>query len=344
MQPVAILKSGMVTSVGFNAPSSCAAIRVGITGFVETRFMYDGEWLIGSPVPFEEGWRGREKLLQMVVPAIAECIEGFEPEACRHISLLLCVSEEARPGRFAGIDQSFFEEVQRRLGRSFSPQSYLIARGRMGAVQAVDYARRLIGGGQPYCLVAGVDTYLVAATLDACREQRRLLTADNSDGFIPGEAAAAVLLGRATGAPGELACIGIGYGSEPAPVGSGAPSRADGMVAAFNAAFAEAGITMGQTDYRITDLSGEQYGFKEAALALLRTLRERKEEYDIWHPADCIGEVGAASVPAVLAVAAFAAHKGYAPGSRVLCHFAADGPERAALVLGPVEAMAARSA
>src|SRR5262249_8643740 len=32
--------SGMVTGVGFDAPSSCAAIRVGITGFVETGFSW----------------------------------------------------------------------------------------------------------------------------------------------------------------------------------------------------------------------------------------------------------------------------------------------------------------
>src|SRR5438132_12315051 len=54
LSPVAILASGMVTGVGFDAASSSAAMRVGITGFVETRFMFAGEWLIGCPVPFED--------------------------------------------------------------------------------------------------------------------------------------------------------------------------------------------------------------------------------------------------------------------------------------------------
>ena len=36
--------------------------------------------------------------------------------------------------------------------------------------------------------------FLVAATLNAYNETRRLLTADNSDGFIPGEAGAAALI------------------------------------------------------------------------------------------------------------------------------------------------------
>ena len=90
---------------------------------------------------------------------------------------------------------------------------------------------------------------------------------------------------------------------------------------------------MGDLDYRITDISGEQYQFKEAALAEARLLRQHKEEFDIWHPADCIGEIGAASLPCMLGVALYAAHKGYAPGPRLLAHLGNDDGKRVALVL-----------
>ena len=73
MTAFAVLNSGMVTGVGFNAAATCAAIRCGISGAEETKFMFDGEWLLGCQVPFEDNWRGREKLLRMVVPAIQEC-------------------------------------------------------------------------------------------------------------------------------------------------------------------------------------------------------------------------------------------------------------------------------
>jgi 3-oxoacyl-[acyl-carrier-protein] synthase-1 len=182
-------------------------------------------------------------------------------------------------------------------------------------------------------VVAGVDTYLVAETLTSFVERRRVQTALNLDGFIPGEAAAAILLGPATAAlRGSLTCVGMGFGTEPAPLQSGLPLRADGLVTAIKAALAEAGLNMAQLDYRITDLSGEHYGFKEAALAQLRVLRARKEELDIWHPADCIGEVGAATLPVLFAVAGAAAKKGYAPGPRALCHIAADDGRRAAFI------------
>jgi len=321
VDPVAILNAGMVTGVGFSAPSTCAAIRCGINGFVETKFMFAGEWLIGCPVPSEEQWRGREKLLQMVVPSIRECTADIPPEATRETPLLLCLAEEGRPGRFALLDDSFLQDVEQRLGHTFHGQSEVIASGRVGGVRALARARQLLQEGHPCCVVAGADTYLVAGTLAAFDDKHRLQTAENSNGFIPGEAGAAVLLGPARQAGVGLLCSGIGFGTEQAPVDSEDPLRADGLVEAIQTAFADSGLGYEQIDFRISDVSGEQYGFKEASLGLLRSMRVRKEAFYIWHPADCVGEVGAAIVPVVLGVGLTAMRKGYAPGPGVLCQF-----------------------
>ena len=53
----------------------------------------------------------------------------------------------------------------------------------------------------------------------------------------------------------------------------------------------------------------------------------------MWHPADCIGETGAASLPGMLAVALVAARKGYAAGDPVLVHSGNDDGRRAAIVV-----------
>lgn len=333
MNPIAILNAGMVTGVGFNAPASCAAIRCGITGFVETRFMFGGEWLIGSPVPFEEQWRGREKLIRMIVPAIQECLAPLEGVRTGDIPLLLCLSEKDRPGRFAGLDMTFLNDVQTRMKQQFHKQSALISNGRQAGVQALYLAREYLTSGCPYCIIAGVDTFLVGPSLAAYDASHRLQTEENSDGFIPGEAAAAVLVAPSRQPGSELCCYGVGFGKEPAPVDSEEPLRADGFAEAIRAAFTDSGLGYEQMDFRITDVSGEQYGFKEASLALLRTMRVRKETFQIWHPADCIGEVGAAIVPIVLGVALAAMRKSYAPGPGVLCHFANDDAQRAAFVM-----------
>lgn len=335
MSAFEVLRTGMVTGVGLSAPAACAAIRAGISAFEETRFMFDGEWLLGCEVPLEGSWRGREKLLRMVVPALEECMAGLGRTAPRDVPLFVAVAEEERPGRLARLDDTLIADIEERLGVRFHAWSRVFANGRIGGVQALDYARRVMAERVPLCLVAGVDSLLVSASLDAYYRQHRLLTAENSDGFIPGEGAAVALIGP-IGSGGALRCTGVGYGFEPAPRGSGQPTRADGMVHAFRTALADASWELGRADYRIADLSGEQYGFKEAALAMTRVLRQRKEAFYIWHPADCVGETGAAAPLMLLAVACAAAEKQYAPGPRAIAHVAGDGAERAAFLVEAV--------
>jgi 3-oxoacyl-[acyl-carrier-protein] synthase-1 len=108
--------------------------------------------------------------------------------------------------------------------------------------------------------------------------------------------------------------------------------RADGLVQAIRMALDEAGYELGATDFRITDISGEQYSFKEASIALTRVLRQRKEEYDIWHPADCIGEIGAAIGPSILCVLYMAMQKAYSPGNTALVHLSNEDGKRAAMI------------
>ena len=164
-------------------------------------------------------------------------------------------------------------------------------------------------------------------------EADRLLRRDNSNGFIPGEAAGAVLLGpHEEGSPAPLLCRGLGFAREPAPFDSGKPLRADGLVQAIRGALSEAGLTLKDCDHRIADVNGEQYRFKEAALAITRLLRDRKVLFSLWHPVDCIGEVGAASLPAMLAVLFHGARKDYLPGPTFLGHLGNDDDKRAAFI------------
>ena len=74
---------------------------------------------------------------------------------------------------------------------------------------------------------------------------------------------------------------------------------------------------------------------------MTRAMRVRKENFFLWHTADCVGETGAAAVPSALAYALAAALKNYAPGSGALCHFGNDAGERAALVIRSADRRAA---
>jgi len=341
-RPIALLHAGLVTSVGLSAPATCAAIRAGVTNHGETRFANsDGDWILGARVPLEEPWRGSAKLVQMLKLAVEECLEPFGSADSQTLPLILCVAEKERSGRLDGLDEELLEELQAELGFVFHPElSSVVAYGRVGVSVALSRARELIHEhGIERVLIASTDSLLLAPTILALNADGRLLSADNSNGFIPGEAAGAIMVGRAGGPGAELWCIGLGFAEEPAPISSDEPLRAEGLTQAIKRSLDDAGLEMHQLDFRITDNSGEQYYFKEASLALTRTLRKRKATFDIWHPADCIGETGSAIGVVVLAVALAASRKSYAAGRTILVHTGSDRGQRAAATLWYGEAV-----
>ena len=152
------------------------------------------------------------------------------------------------------------------------------------------------------------------------------------DDFLLRPLSAGLLLTLPSGTP-QVLCTGVGFGTEKAHIRTEEPLRGEGLTNAIREALAECGCEIDEMNFRITDLSGEQYYFKEASLAVGRTLRKLKEEFDIWHPAECIGEAGALAGVAIVAVAYAACHKKYALGPNILLHMANDDGQRAAAII-----------
>jgi 3-oxoacyl-[acyl-carrier-protein] synthase-1 len=334
-QAIAITAVGMVTGVGLNAPASCAAIRCGIDNFQETRFMDDsGEWIMGCSVPLEQPWRGKTKLIKMAAAAIQECLDQKTHINTQETPLILCLPETNRPGRVFSDDNAFFLDLQKELDQQFHPKSRVIALGRVSIGVALQRARLLIHTNiAKQVIIAGTDSLLVGATLAEFQEREYLLTSNNSDGFIPAEAGAALIVEAVSKqAEAQLIFTGLGFGTETAHVDSEQPLRASGLTTAIKAALEEANCEMHDMDFRITDVSGKQYYFKEASLALSRTLRQRKKEFDIWHPADCVGEIGVTIGFIMFAVIKTACEKNYSKGHHILVHAGDNDGKRTAII------------
>jgi len=293
----------------------------------------DGEWIMGHQVPLGESSTGLTRLTNMASMAIEEAMAGVPHHEWSSIPILLCVAEEGRPGRVDDLDHQILSAIERDLGVTFGADSAIVASGRVSAALALSLARTLLyEHNVSRVLIAATDSLLTWATLTYYENQDRILTTRNSNGFMPGEGAGALLVGRPSGGP-QLVCTGLGFGVEKAHIDSAQPLRGDGLTHAFNKMLAEAGVEMHEMDFRIADLSGEQYYFKEAVLALSRVLRRPKEEFDIWHPAECTGEAGALAGLAIVALADAACRQGFGYGPAILAHMANDTGERAALSL-----------
>lgn len=329
-----IVSTGMVTAVGLDAPSTCAAMRGRLDGFQETRFAgSNGGSLIGAPVPLPRNWIGEKRIAHLAAGAICEAFEAF-PRARGETALILCLAEQDRPGRPVRDNSALLRRIAEIVEIEPHARSRIVAHGRPSGHVALDQARRMIASGEaPYVMIAGVDSYLTAPAVAHYLGKRRLLTSDNPNGFIPGEAAAAVLCTLSKG--GGFRLFGLGLSREAASIynDQDLPLRGDGMTAAYSTAFDETGIEMNRLGYRIADLIGEQYWFKQSALASLRLLRGRHDFQDIWSPGESLGNVGAAVGPLMIGMAWTAARKGYAAGTPVLVEASNDAGACGAAVL-----------
>lgn len=334
--PLAITGVGMVTGVGLTAPASCAAIRCAIDNFQDTRFMDSGgEWLLGCEVSLDQPWRGKVKLLKMAALAVRECLNGNKDINPESTPLILCLPEHERKGRVIDDDKHFFLDLQDELGLRFHENSCVVARGHVAVAVAFKHARVLIQElNVTHVLIAATDSLLVGPTLAHYEEHERLLTSNHSNGFISGEAGAALVVesSRCSSQFNRLVCCGLGFGKEKAHVYSEEPLRADGLVSAIKEALAESGHGESILDFKITDISGEQYSFKEASLAFSRVDRTKREEFDIWHPADCIGDVGTVLGLVMVAVLKDACEKTYTKGHHILAHMGDDDGTRASMI------------
>src|SRR5882724_593189 len=129
-RPVAVLGSGLVTSVGLTAPASCAAIRAKVTNPTETRCVDSSdEMIMAHQVLLDRPWRGLTKLTKMAAMAIEECLASDAHIDWSRLPVLLCTAEQNRPGRVAGINEQLFRLIADETGVTFGPNSSLICHG-----------------------------------------------------------------------------------------------------------------------------------------------------------------------------------------------------------------------
>lgn len=340
-KPIVIKATGIVTGVGLDTLSSCAAMRASIDNFQEIQFKdLAGEWIQGCKVPMEEPWGGLAKLVKMLIMALEECVTNGKI-ALSEVPILLCLSEKNRLGWHPEIKYQLLNAVQDELGVKFHKATQVFEVGRIGGLVAFNHARNMIyQQGFEQVLIAGVDSLLNIKYLKMLEEKQRLLTSLNSNGFVPGEAASVVLVSKLAKADRkQLLLLGQGFAVEPITIDTeNLPFKAEGMVNAVRKSLENSGVSMDEVGFRIVDVSGEQYLFKEAALVVAKLYRGRdRDVIPVWIPNEYIGEVGAATVGIGVASIKTAFEKGYDEGSTVLQHCSNDNGQRGAAIYKFIE-------
>ncbi|MGN8275825.1 beta-ketoacyl synthase N-terminal-like domain-containing protein [Pseudomonas sp. SMN5] len=320
-----ITRMGMACPVGLSVASACAAKRAGLSALQALPFFDNAcEPIIGAAVPaLDLALPATTRLSGLMQHALVELIQSAPELDWKQVPFLLCLAEPERPGASVReLAQAIIQNVSARLGIQFHPtQSRIIPCGHVSGLHALHEASRLIREARaPACLVGGVDSLLNASTLQWLDSHRRLRTSTHNDGLFPGEAAAAVLVQANRQHDTCLEVSGLGFAQEHAPLLSGKPLRAEGLATAARAALTQSGLGYHEIDLRLSDVTGEQYGFKEIPLMEARLFRTvRKEDQPLWHWAEAMGDTAAVAAIVQLILADQAFRKGYAPGTTAIC-------------------------
>lgn len=345
-QPLAIKGLGMISCLGIGAEANAAAMRCGYDGFQETSFMqpYHAEPQLGAMIELADAQlRGIPKLAHMGQVVINEATQGVSLDNADELQLLLCLPDtQAQPSYLYGnnLHNELLNQIKAGTPfEQFHPSSRAYWDSRCGFTQALLNAQQsLYQDAIKYVLIIGIDSLLNSSILgqyggDLYGEGRRLLGEGHSNGFIPGEAATAVLLSRPE-ASDDVLITGVGAGTETATLSNDDEVlMGKGLAHAITQASEQAGVAIHDTAYRVASVSGEDYFFSEAALAQIKTLKQKVPDHPLWHPADAIGEVGSAVGGAMTIMTYYALTKGYAPGNNVLCHLSNDDEQRGAFIM-----------
>ncbi|WP_418648166.1 hypothetical protein ACNQFN_04910 [Thauera butanivorans] len=225
--------------------------------------------------------------------------------------------------------------MSNRPEEDYDPRTILGCLGKAGIADALLGAGSMFAGEAPpeYVIIIGVDSFLDAASIEHFLAQERIRCSINPDGFIPGEAAAAIALTPRQSSGHALWIEGVGTAHEPAsPFDEATSLRAMGLTKALRNALQSANWSADDLLFHASAIGGEQWYFKEAALAMDRVMTRKVAYFPHRVAAQSVGEIGAAFGPLILSwIGAEMAPDDL--GTRGLLHLGNENGQRAALAI-----------
>ncbi len=347
---------GAITCVGGNALQTSAAVNAKIIGITEhpiyqCKPRYPDEEkplpLYCARVPFiKESQTGAERLLQIASPALKESIAHAQLDISlisTRVALLVALPALDTVTSTWNLTQGFIPALSQRA------EIYPVAHTEIATGERTCVFELLVKAQQlmeqdlvDVCIVGGVDSYLFKHRLDELDRIELLRSKKNIDGFIPGEAAAFFIVEKKDFAQQRgieaLANIHrLGKNSEPNTPPTGRKSSGIGLTKAVQESAAGLGLPF-KTIF--SDLNGESYRAFEWGILQVRLATLLHPKFNLMHPAECYGDVGAASgaLLITLATQALRPNEFRAPRHEpVLLFTAAYYGDRMAISLTPMQ-------
>jgi 3-oxoacyl-[acyl-carrier-protein] synthase-1 len=339
---------GILNPVGLSGLVALHSVRSGVSRLLLQPFPDRvREWLVGSSMPKWEPHFGQERLAVLAIDTIGAALERAdaplgEPETRQTTAVIFGCPEKERPGyQFPSSDPSSLAAIRNGELESI-PVVEVVAAGACSAQASLARAAELLATRTVRrCVVGAVDSQLQLRTIRWHESNFRLKCSYVTDGLMPGEASCFLVVeseeaARARGAKVMARLLAVNVGLESATILSDQPNTAAGLTGVVRATLAEAGVRPADVGMVWSDLNGESYRAREWAFSEVRLGFEASTE--LMHPADCHGDLGAATDANLLGLAALCHGTGWSEGKPLLVVSGSENGVRAATLLMPGEA------
>lgn len=341
--PLYVVGSGVVTAVGDSVDTTMAACMAGISGYqLSTLLNHQRQPFKLAPVPDEalaplqppldelQLDAHTRRLLQLCDGPLKQALTGVGDTP---VTLLLSIAEpHPHSGDQHSVDPQLLSLLAQQTGLAVDLASSRVAAiGRSGGLFAIQTAAQILAQSpKALVVVGGVNSWHGRnRSLLQLDQDGRLLSESALDGYVPGEAAGFVLLAgfeaaQALNLKPALAVYPPGTSRESGHLYSEEPKLGLALSEAVRTALGYAGGRSVELCY--SSLNGEHFWARELGVMQLQNQQQLAESFNLEHPAEYLGDIGAATAPVYLALMSRHPHK-----TGLLC-CSSDGPQRAAVV------------
>jgi len=247
-----------------------------------------------------------------------------------------------RPGFPVGVEKTISEAFSSLTNEGIKLfENEIIQTGHSAGLMALEAGLKKLRHGAELCLIGGIDSYLEPETLEWLEESDQLHSSgkmNNAWGFVPGEAAGFCLLATSSAVRRHhlhplAAVVAATTTIEANLIKTNSVCLGRGLTNAFENVLRAMPSTSPKIENIICDMNGEPYRADEYGFASTRVSEYFVDVSDFLAPADCWGDVGAASGPLFINLATAAWKKDYASGPLALLWTSSESGERSAVVL-----------
>lgn len=339
-QAVEVVGMEMLTAVGADAAQTATSVRAGISAYQAsstmnkqfnpmTMALVPDEALppLNPKLANQGGLTGRQqRMLRLATPPLQQLMELSDLP--KPVPLMLAGPEKL-PGRRSVISDKFLQQLQLQADIKFDlDNSYAFPHGRAAGFHALEAAMLMIEQGVAEQVIVGaVDSYLDLHLLGSLDSEARVLAEGVMDGFAPAEGAAFMLIQAATDGS-KIRLYPPGIAKEEGHRYSSEPYKGDGLAQAVTEALSH---LSGQTIKTVmAGFNGEHFSTKEWGVSAIRNSQKIDSEFNMVHPADCLGDTGASLGLILIQLGIIGLSKGYYPGP-VMAWCSSEYSQRAAV-------------